>query len=71
MNTCPNCGSHAINPGQNGRPENVDLHLCDVCYWKNAADQRYEDGYQTGYDTGYDEGRQDGYYEGSYEGIND
>lgn len=34
MQTCPTCGSHAINPGQNGRLKGVNEHLCDVCYWK-------------------------------------
>ena len=56
MKPCPHCGSHAINPGQNGRPTGVNEHLCDVCYWKAYADDRYEDGYEAGYDAGCDEG---------------
>lgn len=35
--TVPGCGSHAINPGQHGRTEGVDLDLCDVCYWRKMA----------------------------------
>jgi hypothetical protein len=54
MNTCSNCGSHAINPGQNGRRIGVNEHLCDVCYWKAYADDRYEAGFQAGYDAGLD-----------------
>ena len=31
------CGSYAINPHSNGRDPAVDLHLCDVCYWRTRA----------------------------------
>jgi len=60
MKPCKICGSHAINPGQNGRAIGVNEHLCDVCYWKNRAD----DSYKEGYDAGYDEGLYAGYNEG-------
>jgi hypothetical protein len=43
MNTCPTCGSHAINPGQNGREIGVNKHLCDVCYWRTEAERLEED----------------------------
>ena len=31
------CGSYAINPRLHGRKEGVDLHLCDVCYWRTRS----------------------------------
>lgn len=31
------CGSYAINPHCHGRLPGVDLHLCDVCYWRELA----------------------------------
>ena len=27
----------AINPNVHGRTKDVDLHLCDVCYWRKRA----------------------------------
>lgn len=36
--TSQGCGSHAINPGQNGRDDTSDLNLCDVCYWRKRAE---------------------------------
>jgi hypothetical protein len=56
MKTCPTCGSHAINPGQNGRDIYINEHLCDVCYWRNKADDSYREGYNDGYDAGLDRG---------------
>lgn len=57
------CGSYAINPRLHGREEGVDLHLCDVCYWRTRsnpmAEKRIEElefqikGFQANYnDTG-------------------
>ena len=54
MKPCPNCGSHAINPGQSGREIGVNDDLCDVCYWRNKSDERYKDGYDDGYSAGLD-----------------
>ena len=34
---CHKCGSMAINPSIHGRTKDVDLHLCDVCYWRKRA----------------------------------
>ena len=31
------CGSFAINQHCHGRSAEVDLHLCDVCYWRSRA----------------------------------
>lgn len=31
---CNRCGSYAINPRSHGRDKGIDLHLCDVCYWR-------------------------------------
>ena len=40
MNKCTECGSHAINHGQNGRPSKEaqaekEQSLCDVCFFKS------------------------------------
>ena len=35
------CGSYAINDHLHGREHGVDLHLCDVCYWRNRAESAY------------------------------
>lgn len=35
---CKNCGSYAINPHLHGRTDDVDLNLCDVCYWRTRAE---------------------------------
>ena len=43
MRTCKKCGSHAINPGMNGRDSTSDLDLCDVCYWRNLAEAEQKD----------------------------
>lgn len=32
------CGSYAINPHSHGRLPDVDLDLCDVCYWRKRAE---------------------------------
>ncbi|CAB5178756.1 hypothetical protein UFOVP158_33 [uncultured Caudovirales phage] len=56
MKPCRNCGSHAINPGHNERPTGVNEHLCDVCYWKNYADDSYIEGHNEGYNEGYKDG---------------
>lgn len=37
MTTCTECGSSAINQTLHGREPGVDLHLCDVCYWRIRA----------------------------------
>ena len=38
---CKSCGSFAINSHLYGRESDVDLNLCDVCYWrKRATDER-------------------------------
>jgi len=34
------CGSFAINQHSNGREPGVDLHLCDVCYWRTRVDTK-------------------------------
>lgn len=39
MNRCERCGSYAINPASHGRDPNVDLDLCDVCYWRKRAEE--------------------------------
>lgn len=36
VNRCA-CGSFAINQHCHGRSAAVDLHLCDVCYWRSRA----------------------------------
>ena len=38
MQNCKRCGSYAINPHAHGRERSVDLHLCDVCYWRKRAE---------------------------------
>lgn len=38
MNNCKRCRSYAINPGHYGREADVDLDLCDVCYWRKRAE---------------------------------
>ena len=38
MNICRRCRSMAINPHLHGR-NNDDQELCDVCYWRNKAEQ--------------------------------
>jgi hypothetical protein len=37
MSACRDCGSMAINPHCHGREPEVDLDLCDVCYWRTRA----------------------------------
>lgn len=37
MNKCIKCGSFAINSHLHGRQPDVDLDLCDVCYWRKRA----------------------------------
>lgn len=32
------CGSFGINPNLHGREKDVDLDLCDVCYWRRRAE---------------------------------
>jgi hypothetical protein len=39
MKTCKQCGSHAINPHLHGREPDIDLNLCDVCYWRERAEK--------------------------------
>ena len=39
--SCKRCMSYAINPHTHGRGEN-DLDLCDVCYWRNRAENYTE-----------------------------
>lgn len=53
MKTCVLCGSHAINPGQNGRLPYIDLHFCDVCYWRERAAKEQREAYKNGYADGY------------------
>ena len=38
MRECKECGSQAINPRSDGREPDVDLDLCDVCYWRKRAE---------------------------------
>ena len=41
MEKCRLCSSYAINPGHDGREEygkDVDLDLCNVCYWRTRAE---------------------------------
>lgn len=35
---CSRCHSYAINPTDHGRLPDVDLDLCDVCYWRVRAE---------------------------------
>lgn len=35
---CRCCGSMAINPHCHDRRNDVDLDLCDVCYWRVRAE---------------------------------
>lgn len=35
--SCSKCRSGAINPEQHGRTADIDLDLCDVCYWRKRA----------------------------------
>lgn len=35
---CSRCGSFAINDHLHGRIKGRDLHLCDVCYWRERAE---------------------------------
>lgn len=37
ISQCRRCSSHAINPTLHSRQPEVDLDLCDVCYWKQRA----------------------------------
>lgn len=39
MRTCIRCGSFAINPHRHGREPNKRLNLCDVCYWRQSAEE--------------------------------
>ena len=39
MSQCTRCGSYAINQHLHGRETGVDPHLCDVCYWRNRAEE--------------------------------
>jgi hypothetical protein len=34
---CKICNSRAINPQLHGREQDIDLDLCDVCYWRKRA----------------------------------
>jgi len=43
MGRCERCGSYAINPLNHGRIMAVDLHLCDVCYWRKRAEELQAD----------------------------
>jgi dUTPase len=36
LNKCK-CGSYAINPHLHGREKEIDIDLCDVCYWRKRA----------------------------------
>lgn len=38
MGQCKRCNSHAINLLDHGRDPNIDLDLCDVCYWRKRAE---------------------------------
>jgi len=38
MSKCIRCNSNAINPNLHGRESDVDLDLCDVCYWRKRAE---------------------------------
>lgn len=38
MDKCKQCGSFAINHNCHGR-DGSEPQLCDVCYWRNKADQ--------------------------------
>jgi hypothetical protein len=38
MKQCKRCNSQAINPHTHGRQKDVDLNLCDVCYWRKRAE---------------------------------
>lgn len=38
MRACKQCGSYAINPRNHGRDPSIGLDLCDVCYWRVAAE---------------------------------
>jgi len=40
MDKCTKCGSMAINPLHHGRDKDVDLNLCDVCYWRKRAENQ-------------------------------
>ena len=40
MTQCKKCGSHAVNPKSHGREDDVDLDLCDVCYWRKRAEEK-------------------------------
>lgn len=37
---CSRCGSYAINPNHHGREPDIDLDLCDVCYWRKRSATR-------------------------------
>lgn len=37
MSQCKRCSSHAINPSLHGRQPDLDLDLCDVCYWRQRV----------------------------------
>jgi hypothetical protein len=39
MNKCKRCGSYAINVRSHGRNDTESLDLCDVCFWRNRAEQ--------------------------------
>lgn len=43
MTGCSRCGSAAINPFTHGRDPAKDLHLCDVCYWRERAEALEEE----------------------------
>lgn len=39
---CKICASFAINPHLYDREPDVDLNLCDVCYWRKRATEERE-----------------------------
>lgn len=38
---CIICGSSSINPHLHGRDPDIDLELCDVCYWQIRAKESF------------------------------
>jgi YHS domain-containing protein len=38
MSACTRCSSMAINPHCHSRLQDIDLDLCDVCYWRKRAE---------------------------------
>jgi hypothetical protein len=39
MKSCERCASHAINEHMHGRAKGRNPELCDVCYWRHAAER--------------------------------